>query len=156
MLARQGRPTATGLPFTARRVAAIRHQAGIPGHQLQAKRAGESGEAAETLTVAEATTLLGASKSTLHRWLASGFIAGEQLAPGAPWRVRVDAALRARIASEAPPSWVGLAEAARALGVARQTVLDRVRRGELNAVHVNRGRRKGLAIEVPPPSQSLF
>jgi hypothetical protein len=51
---------------------------------------------------------------------------------------------------------VGLGEAAKSMGVARQTVLDRVRRGELNAVHVTRGRRKGLAIELPKPQQQLF
>ena len=56
--------------------------------------------------------------------------------------------LRARFVPQVPAGWLGLAEAARALGVARQTVLDRVRRGELRAVHVTRGRRSGLAIEV--------
>ena len=101
---------------------------------------------------------------------------------GAPWRLEVDAAPlaargdRRRRAAEpgrpvagagrprppgahrerGPPGFLGLAEAANALGVARQTVLDRVRRGELNAVHVNRGRRKGLAIEIPAPPQRLF
>jgi hypothetical protein len=45
------------------------------------------------------------------------------------------------------------------LGVARQTVLDRIKRGELQAIHVNRGRRSGLAIEIPtsePPPGRLF
>lgn len=46
---------------------------------------------------------------------------------------------------------MGLNEAGRALGVARQTVLDRVRRGELRAVHVKRGQRSGLAIDVGAP-----
>ena len=39
-------------------------------------------------------------------------------------------------------------EAIRALGVSRQTVLQRVKRGELEAVHVTRGRQKGLRIKV--------
>ena len=47
-----------------------------------------------------------------------------------------------------PPGWVNLDQAAAALGVARQTVIDRIRRGEINAVHVNRGRRRGLAIDI--------
>jgi hypothetical protein len=36
----------------------------------------------------------------------------------------------------------------RALGVSRQTVLQRVKRGELEAIHVTRGRQKGLRIKV--------
>jgi hypothetical protein len=40
--------------------------------------------------------------------------------------------------------------------VAKQTVLDRIQRGELNTVHVNRGQRKGLAIQLPPPEDALF
>src|SRR5258708_3896827 len=47
-------------------------------------------------------------------------------------------------------------QAARRLGVAKQTVLDRIRRGELNAVHVNRGQRKGLAIQLPLTEDTLF
>ena len=41
-----------------------------------------------------------------------------------------------------------LDEAAKALGIARQTVLHKVQRGDLAAVHVNRGRRRGLRIQV--------
>jgi predicted site-specific integrase-resolvase len=108
------------------------------------------------VSVAEAQNLLGASRATLYRWLADGFIVGEQVTPGAPWRIMVDAALRSRIASEVPGGWVGLNEAAKALGVARQTVLDRIRRGELAAVHVNRGQRKGLAIDINPTGARLF
>jgi hypothetical protein len=59
----------------------------------------------------------------------------------------VDQTIRERIAPTVPDGWVGLDEAARILGVARQTVLHKVQR-ELEAVHVNRGRRKGLAINV--------
>ena len=43
-----------------------------------------------------------------------------------------------------------------ALGVARQTVLHKVQRGELEAVHVNRGRRKGLRINVSSDQVGLF
>jgi excisionase family DNA binding protein len=60
----------------------------------------------------------------------------------------LDAALGSKISPQVPPGWVGLDEAAHTLGVARQTVLDRVRRGELRAVEVTRGRRPGLAIEI--------
>ncbi len=64
--------------------------------------------------------------------------------------IRIDDALRAKVVGEVPQGWVGLDAAAKTLGIARQTVLDRVRRGELRAVHINRGRRRGLAIEVGP------
>ncbi len=47
-------------------------------------------------------------------------------------------------------------EATIALGVSRQTVLQRVKRGELQAVHVRNGRRKGLRILVPAAETALF
>ena len=42
------------------------------------------------------------------------------------------------------------------LGVARQTVLHKVQRGELQAVHVSQGRRKGLRINVNGSGAGLF
>ncbi len=42
------------------------------------------------------------------------------------------------------------------LGVSRQTVLQRVKRGELEAVLVTRGRRKGLRIRVIDNQPDLF
>ena len=83
-----------------------------------------------------------------------GFVDGEQLTPGGPWHIRITDELRSRVVPEAPAGWVGLDQAAQMLGVVRQTVLDRVRRGELRSVHVNRGRRRGLAIEMPGEVQS--
>jgi hypothetical protein len=94
--------------------------------------------------------------STVHRWLADGFIAGEQPTPGAPWRIRVTDELRARFVEQAPEGWLPMLEATMTLGVSRQTVLQRVKRGELRAVHVRSGRRKGLRIEVPPANGGLF
>ena len=47
-------------------------------------------------------------------------------------------------------------EAIRALGVSRQTALQRVKRGELEAVHVTRGRQKGLRIKVIGRHADLF
>jgi len=49
-----------------------------------------------------------------------------------------------------------LAAAAKAMGVARQTVLDRIRRGELEAIAVTRGRRAGLAIRLPVSQDRLL
>jgi hypothetical protein len=47
-------------------------------------------------------------------------------------------------------------EAMRALGVSRQTVLQRVKRGELEAIHVVRGKQKGLRIKVTQQQADLF
>jgi predicted site-specific integrase-resolvase len=55
-----------------------------------------------------------------------------------------------------PEGWLRLADAANALGVARQTVMHKVQRGELQAVHVNQGRRKGLRMNVNDHQDGLF
>ena len=47
-------------------------------------------------------------------------------------------------------------DAIRRLGVSRQTVLQRVKRGELDAVHVCQGRRKGIYIKVLEQQPGLF
>jgi len=47
-------------------------------------------------------------------------------------------------------------EAKNILGVSRQTVLQRVKRGELSAVHVRCGKQKGLRIKVLDNQLSLF
>jgi excisionase family DNA binding protein len=93
---------------------------------------------------------------TVYRWLADGFITGEQLTPEAPWQIRVTEELRRRVVPEVPEGWLGLDEAAKVLGLARQTVLHKVQRGELQAVHVSRGKRKGLRIDVKAPAIGLF
>ena len=49
-----------------------------------------------------------------------------------------------------------MVDASELLGVSRQTVLQRVKRGELDAVHVRNGRRKGLRIRVPAAETALF
>jgi excisionase family DNA binding protein len=69
--------------------------------------------------------------------------------PGAPWRIRLNDEVRAWFVPEVPDGFVALNEAARLLGCARQTVLHKVQRGELRAIQVINGRRKGLRIEVP-------
>jgi hypothetical protein len=47
-------------------------------------------------------------------------------------------------------------DATKILGVSRQTVLQRVKRGELEAVHVYRGKRKGLRIKMIDDHPDLF
>jgi hypothetical protein len=96
------------------------------------------------------------ARGTVYRWLREGFIAGEQLTPGAPWQIRLTNQLRAKFIEHAPDGWLSLQDAARTLGVVRQTVLHRVQRGELPAVHVRHGKRKGLRIQVKPEHAGLF
>ena len=57
---------------------------------------------AVVVTVAEAERLLGVGKVTIYRWLRDGFITGEQLTAGAPWRIRIDQAVRDRIVPDRP------------------------------------------------------
>jgi hypothetical protein len=64
--------------------------------------------------------------------------------------------LRARFVEEAPREYLPMLEARLRLGVSRQTVLQRVKRGELEAIHVRQGRRKGLRIKVVPDHPDLF
>jgi Recombinase/Recombinase zinc beta ribbon domain len=146
ILSRQGRKTAKGLRFTRERVNALRQSRGIPAAPPPSRHIADDGQ---IMSLTAARRELGVGDTTLYRWLRDGFIAGFQLTPGGPWHIRVNDKLRAKIAPELPPGWVSLKEAAQTLGVARQTVLDRVRRGELQAIHVTRGRRSGLAIEIP-------
>jgi DNA invertase Pin-like site-specific DNA recombinase len=151
ILNRQGRRSARGQRFTASIVQSLRHHWGIACYQPPA----ESPQG-ELVTITKAAELLGVVPSTVHRWLADGFIAGEQPTPGAPWRIRVTDQLRARFVEQAPEGWLPMLEATKALGVSRQTVLQRVKRGELRAVHVRTGRRKGLRIEVPKADGGLL
>jgi len=151
ILNRQGRRTARGLSYTASRVQSTRHYWGIPRHH---KSTGQP--EGELVTVAHAAAELGLAPSTLHRWLGDGFIAGEQDTPGAPWRIRLNDDLRAMFVDDAPDGWLAMLEATLAYGVTRQTLLQRVKRGDLQAVHVRTGRRKGLRIAPPTPQNGLF
>ena len=152
ILNRQHRTTARGMSFTASRVASLRTHWDIPCHQPGGNPPAEG----ELLNVAQAARQLGIAPSTLLRWLNDGFIAGEQVTPGAPWRVRLTGELRGMLTDSTPDGWLALHHASRALGISRQTVLQKVKRGELRAVLTRTGRRKGLRIEIPTPQQGLF
>jgi predicted DNA-binding transcriptional regulator AlpA len=156
ILSRQGRLTGTGLAWTKSRVHSLRVSGGIPAYSPSAETVTPSDDNATVVSITQAERILGVSRVTLYRWLDIGFIVGEQLMPHAPWRIRIDDALRAKIVPRVPDGWLNLDQAARALGVARQTVLHKVQRGDLEAVHVSQGRRKGLRIKVDLPSDGLF
>jgi DNA invertase Pin-like site-specific DNA recombinase len=152
ILARQGRLTGAGNPFTADRVRSLRGHHKIPPPRPRTPRPAGT----ERVTVAEAAQQLGVSTATVHRWLREGFIIGEQTTPNAPWQIHITPELRARICQHAPDGWLPLADAAAALGLARQTVLHKVQRGELPAIYAQHGKRKGLRIQAKPSQAGLF
>jgi DNA invertase Pin-like site-specific DNA recombinase len=151
ILNRQGKRTARGERFTAMHVGSLRRYRDIPRCAPAVPRTD-----GELLTIKKAAEILGVAASTLHRWLTAGIIVGEQLTPGAPWRIRMTDELRARFVEEAPPGYLPMLEARLRLGVSRQTVLQRVKRGELQALHVRCGQRKGLRIKVEIDHPDLF
>jgi DNA invertase Pin-like site-specific DNA recombinase len=151
ILNRQGRRTAKGHRFEGNRVCSLRRHWNIPC--FEPKPTSDDGE---LLTIKKAAIALGVAPSTIHRLLNDGVIAGEQITPGAPWRIRLTDDLKARFNAEAGNGFLPMREAIRVLGVSRQTVLQRVKRGELEAVHVTRGRQKGLRIKVIARQSELF
>jgi len=151
ILNRQGRRTARGYRFEGNRVCSLRTHWKIPCFVPKTDAA-----AGELLTIKLVATALGVAPSTIHRLINDGIIAGEQITPGAPWRIRITDDLKARFNCDASEGFLPMREAIRALGVSRQTVLQRVKRGELEAVHVTRGRQKGLRIKVIARQSELF
>jgi uncharacterized protein YndB with AHSA1/START domain len=148
---RQQRKPAYGGQFTAGHVGNLRRYHNIPRFEP----APES-PTGEVLPVQKAAKVLGVAASTLHRWLNAGFVAGEQLTPGAPWRIRITEDLRNLFVDTAPSDYLCVVDAMRRLGVSRQTLWQRVKSGELEALHVRQGKRKGLRIRVVDPTPGLF
>jgi len=151
ILNRQGRKSATGDRFTAIHVGGLRRYRNIPRFQPPDQAA-----EGELVTIREAAEILKMAPSTLHRWVNEGFITGQQVTPGAPWRIRMTEELKSRFVEEAPAGYLPMLEATMKLGVSRQTVLQRVKRGELQALHIGGGRRKGLRIKVIDDQPDLF
>ena len=149
ILNKQGRRTGTGLVFNQLRVKYVRQQHGIPAAPPPDPDGG-------LVTIEQAATELGVSNATVYRWLKAGLLPGEQTTMHAPWRIRLTDELRARFVPEVPDGYLPLDEAAKRFGCARQTVLHKVQRGELDAVQVVNGRRKGLRIKVTAPDAGLF
>jgi excisionase family DNA binding protein len=149
ILNRQGRRTGTGLPFTKSRVLHVRGK-----HQIPA--APPPDPDSDLYTIDQAAEQLGVANTTIYRWLNAGLLAGEQTTPHAPWRIRITNEIRARFVPEVPDGYVPLDEAAKRLGCVRQTVLHKVQRGELDAIEVTNGRRKGLRIKASDAGAGLL
>lgn len=149
ILSRQGRRTGQGLPFTRSRVQGARFRAGIPASS-------PPDPASNLVTIQNAAEQLGVSTFTIRRWLKDRLLPGEQTTSSAPWRIRLTDEIRARFVPEVPDGFLPLAEAAKRLNIARQTVLHQVQRGDRRAIQVTQGRRSGLRIEVPADDLGLF
>ena len=118
VLSCQGRKTATGERFTADKVGNLRRYWKISRYEPPS-----SPPVGELLSVQAAAEQLGVAASTLHRWLGDGFIAGEQITPGAPRRIRMTKELQALVVEQSPPGYVAMPQAMRILGLSRQTIM---------------------------------
>lgn len=144
ILNRQGRRTVSGERFTAHKMHGLRTYWKIPKFEP-----GATSAKGQLVTMEEAAEILGIGKSTLHRYLMDGFVAGEQLTPGAPWRIRITDDLRARFLNAEASGFVSMKKAMYLLGVTRQTIMQRIKRGELEATCMRHGKRKELRIRIP-------
>ena len=131
ILAQQRRTTGTGLRWTKTRVASQRFRLGIPAYKPSPVNVSADCQDVTVATITEAEKILGIPRITLYRWLRERFITGEQIVPAAPWRIHIDQALRDKIQSQAPDGWLPVDQAAKALGLSRATVFQKVRDGQL-------------------------
>jgi hypothetical protein len=100
-LVRRGIRTPTGLPYTASRVHGLRRRHGIPEYEPK-----PSDESEPRYTAMQAAEKLGVTAITVLRWLKEGFLVGEQVAPSAPWRIRLGAVAQLKVAPRAPKGWL--------------------------------------------------
>jgi DNA invertase Pin-like site-specific DNA recombinase/predicted DNA-binding transcriptional regulator AlpA len=149
VLNRQGRRTARGERFSAHGVSRLRKSWKVPKFEPQQEM-----ENGEVVTIDKAAEILGIGSSTLHRYIADGFVAGEQLTPGAPWRIRITDELLSRFTEQNPDGYVPMKTAIALLGVSRQTIMQRIKRGELQAICTRHGRRKELRVKLPKRADS--
>jgi predicted DNA-binding transcriptional regulator AlpA len=123
ILNRQQRTSAYGHRFTAHIVSSLRRNWNIARYEPPT-----TPPEGELLNIKQTAEILGVATSTIHRWLNDGIIAGEQLTPGAPWRIRLTDDMRSRVAEEASEGYLTMYQVMRRLGVSRQTVWQRVKR----------------------------
>lgn len=145
ILNKQGRRSGRGIAFTTAAVTSLRGKNRIPKCAQPLASDPRHGP----FNAEEAARELGVTMSTVHRWLRDGILAGEQLTPGAPWRIVLSEKVRERLnGGEAPQGWIGLTDAARRLGVSKSQVAYWVKSGKLAAVRVTVGKRLCWRIDV--------
>jgi len=147
ILIRQGRKTPTGLNYNAHKVANVRRTYGIPRYR-------KPQEQLKSYTAEQAAKILDVSTPTIHNWLNSGFIKGQQLTEGAPWEILLtEKDINRLTAHETPEGWLSLQHAAKELGVSKQTILNWVKSEKLEYIYVTKGKKKGLRIN---PNSSSY
>lgn len=145
VLCKQGRRTGCGNAFTAHKVATLRHRHGIPNCPKSQPRNEREGP----FTADEVAAELSVSSSTIMRWIRDGLLPARQSTPGAPWRIVLTEELRSKLTGgEAPPTWVGLTEASRRLGLSKARVAYLVNTGKLKAMRTVVGKRSVWRIDV--------
>ena len=146
ILNKQGRRTGFRNPYTKSNVLSMRGRHKIPKCPRKLVKDPKEGP----FTADEASVELGVCTSTIQRWLQEGILAGEQLTPGAPWRILLGDEVRKKLSGgDAPEGWVSLGEAARRLGLSRSHVTYLVKTGKLEAMQtiVRKHRRWRINVE---------
>jgi excisionase family DNA binding protein len=144
-LNRQGRRSGLGRAFTSIAIHSLRQKNQIPGHSHRVAKDPTEGP----FTAEEAAERLGVAHTTVIQWLHDGMLAGEQLTPGAPWRIVLSEDTRRRLAGgDAPAGWVTLTAAAQRLGMSKSHVVYLVKTGKLPAMRTKVGKRQCWKIDV--------
>jgi MerR HTH family regulatory protein len=147
ILAKQGRRTATGLAFTASRVADIRERANISAGPHRAPTSDDG------VSIHEAARQLSVCTQTIRRWLREGLLPAEQTTPHVPWRITLSDDIRRRFIPDVPDGYVRLADAAAHTGLARQTILSQIRRGDRDAIQVTKANAADSASNSTPKNK---
>jgi excisionase family DNA binding protein len=136
--------TTKGRSFAAYHVANVRRKYGIASGPLVAVKG------KDIYTAEEASERLGVCRSTVIRWVESGLLRGRQTTDGAPWRIVVAAADIQRLKPTEPDkTWMSLKRAASVLGLSQQTILQKLKSGEVEGTRVQTGRRASWRIRLP-------
>lgn len=135
LLNAEGHTTRQGLPWTAARIQRVRHYHRIatacPAMPRDDQPRGDG-----LVSIGAAATTLGVVPSALDHWRKWGFVSVEQAGEGSPIWVRLTAEERARLdgtlAAQGHGQW-RIREAERVLGVTKEQIWEKARRGELIA-----------------------
>ena len=104
-------------------------------------------ETQKSYTAEQAAKILDVSTPTIHNWLNSGFIKGQQFTQGAPWEIFLtEEDIKRLTVHDVPEGWLSLQQAAKELGVSKQTILNWVKLKKLQYIYVTKGKKKGLRI----------
>lgn len=106
ILNRQGRKTAKGLRFIVPSAGSLRRYWKTPRFILP-----KGTPKGDVVNVHQAARIFGMAPSTFHRWLNDGFIAGEQITPGAPWQIRLTDDLKCLFVDQPPDGYLCMRDA---------------------------------------------